>query len=626
LAQQIQLHDRHGHLSDLARALVRVPNIFGQFNGSIHRSSQRKNTKNLFEEKARSTSIRIVTDNYSAEMSLAFEFLHLSTQAHARRVLGIVCKAGFPSDLPATSNSKRAVLVTCPLFFYLELFCSQCARWRTLSWLKETHIMTYIDPDMASAANIVPRLTIEAICNKRDHVLEEYAAAYDKIEEAQDAIKQAYQVRGDCAPIVNSYNQHIDDQARSLLVSISAPSREEYLSAARHMVDTDVWAYLVEHTRVLKLMDRIARREFREQLLRDPPEVTYDNVQATLEEIYLQYTTIFQRSIATSFSSLDRRFKSHDGWKIGSRVILDRALDDFRHWSSHRYMDDLLRDIERVFFILDGKEIPEEYASVVVGVPDVAGSWGRARQGYFENEYFRVRVFLNGNVHIYFRRDDLLNEVNRHLGEYYGAPIPQDTKHRDTSQDDLFDAKLTPAKNFGLFPTPDLIRNRLFERLMMYRRPDDTQLRFLEPQAGTGALASYAAEEEGALVDCVEIQPQLAMELKASKLYNKVTTANFLDLSPDPDNLYDRIGMNPPFDRERDIDHVVHALKFLKPGGILCTVMSAATEFRETKKSIAFQKLVKQLGGRFEDLPERSFSDVGTNVNTVLLTIRTKET
>lgn len=76
--------------------------------------------------------------------------------------------------------------------------------------------MTYIDPDMASAANIVPRLTIEAICNKRDHVLEEYAAAYDKIEEAQDAIKQAYQVRGDCAPIVNSYNQHIDDQARSL--------------------------------------------------------------------------------------------------------------------------------------------------------------------------------------------------------------------------------------------------------------------------------------------------------------------------------------------------------------------------------------------------------------------------
>lgn len=486
--------------------------------------------------------------------------------------------------------------------------------------------MTYIDPDMASSANIVPRLTIEAICNKRDQVLEEYAAAYDKIEEAQAAIKKAYELRGACAPVRNSYNEHIDNKARSLLVSISAPNREQYLDAARHTVDTDVWAYLVEHTRVLKLMDRTARSEFREQLLRDAPEVTYDNVQATLEEIYLQYTTIFQRSIATSFSSLDRRFKSHDGWKIGSRVILNNALDNFRHWAIGRHMDDLLRDIERVFFILDGKEVPEEYASIAVGVPEVAGSWGCHRQGYFENEYFRVRVFLNGNVHIYFRRDDLLKEVNRHLGEYYGAPIPQDMKHRETSQDDLFDAKLTPAKNFGLFPTPNYVRNRLFDRLMMYRRPDDTQLRFLEPQAGTGALSSYAAQEEGALVDCVEIQQQLAIPLKASKLYNNVTTANFLELSPDPENLYDRIGMNPPFDRERDIDHVVHALKFLKPGGILCAVMSAATEFRETKKSIAFQKLVKRLDGRFEDLPPRSFSEVGTNMNTVLLVIRTKET
>jgi 16S rRNA G1207 methylase RsmC len=116
------------------------------------------------------------------------------------------------------------------------------------------------------------------------------------------------------------------------------------------------------------------------------------------------------------------------------------------------------------------------------------------------------------------------------------------------------------------------------------------------------------------------------MALQSSKLYNRVINANFLELSPNPDGLYDRVGMNPPFDRERDIDHVVHALKFLKPGGILCAVMSAATEFRETRKSRAFRAMIKQLDGRFETLPERSFSSVGTNVNTVLLVIRTKNT
>ena len=67
---------------------------------------------------------------------------------------------------------------------------------------------------------------------------------------------------------------------------------------------------------------------------------------------------------------------------------------------------------------------------------------------------------------------------------------------------------------------------------------------------------------------------------------------DFLHLKPDPENLYDRVVMNPPFDRERDIDHVIHALKFLAPEGVLVAIMSAGTEFRETRKSVAFRELM----------------------------------
>ena len=45
-----------------------------------------------------------------------------------------------------------------------------------------------------------------------------------------------------------------------------------------------------------------------------------------------------------------------------------------------------------------------------------------------------------------------------------------------------------------------------------------------------------------------------------------------------------------PFDLERDIDHVTHALKFLKSDGYLTAIMSAGTEFRETKKAKAFRR------------------------------------
>jgi hypothetical protein len=75
--------------------------------------------------------------------------------------------------------------------------------------------------------------------------------------------------------------------------------------------------------------------------------------------------------------------------------------------------------------------------------------------------------------------------------------------------------------------------------------------------------------------------------------------------------------MNPPFDMERDIDHVVHALDFLKDDGCLAAIMSAGTEFRETRKAIAFRALVEKLNGSFRDLPHGSFAEVGTYVNTI---------
>lgn len=101
--------------------------------------------------------------------------------------------------------------------------------------------------------------------------------------------------------------------------------------------------------------------------------------------------------------------------------------------------------------------------------------------------------------------------------------------------------------------------------------------------------------------------------------YRNVRAMDFLDLPPAP--VYDRVVMNPPFDRDRDIDHVVHAMKFLKPDGRLVAIMSAGVEYRETRKAIAFREMAARMNGSFEDLPAGAFSSVGTNVNTVMLTI-----
>lgn len=48
---------------------------------------------------------------------------------------------------------------------------------------------------------------------------------------------------------------------------------------------------------------------------------------------------------------------------------------------------------------------------------------------------------------------------------------------------------------------------------------------------------------------------------------------------------------------------------------------SAGTEFRETRKSVAFRGLMAKMNAVWEDLPPGSFAEVGTYVNTLIMRV-----
>lgn len=465
---------------------------------------------------------------------------------------------------------------------------------------------------------VVPRATVTAIVAQRDKAIALYSDAHLAIQAAADAVVAARTAAVQAAPGAETRYNHLSQEERStFLKSIAVPDRETYLADARRLTDIDVWAKIIALTDIERLMDKTAKDTFTRQLRENPPEVTEENVWATLQQLALDADTIFQRGIAEVFSNLDRRFRSHDGFKIGSRVILSYAFNEWGGWSYHRNHRDTLQDIERTFFILDGKTPPPNYGGIV-GAVEAARRDGRgAHQSVVESDFFRIRCFKNGNAHVWFLRDDLVEKVNRLLADYYGEVLG-DGQTDDTEE--VFAAKTTPARYYGFFPTPDAPAADIVEAAALHRhgQNDGTTIRVLEPSAGSGNLARLCAAT-GASVDCIEIQPDLARGLRAAGLYSRVTCADFLSIDPLP--VYDRVVMNPPFDRERDIDHVLHALRFLKPEGLLVTIMSAGTELRETRKATRFREVVAKLGGRFRDLPARSFASVGTNVNTVYLRV-----
>lgn len=166
----------------------------------------------------------------------------------------------------------------------------------------------------------------------------------------------------------------------------------------------------------------------------------------------------------------------------------------------------------------------------------------------------------------------------------------------------------------GFFPTPEALAREVVEKANI-----EPGMSVLEPSAGLGHLADIImeVEPECSLV-CMEQYVPLAEALRL-KGYAAVQT-DFLQEGPR--EIFDRIVMNPPFENQADIDHVLHAFEFLKPEGRLVAIMSTSWTFRDNAKSVEFREFVGN-NGTWEQNEEGAFKSAfrPTGVATVTVTL-----
>lgn len=179
---------------------------------------------------------------------------------------------------------------------------------------------------------------------------------------------------------------------------------------------------------------------------------------------------------------------------------------------------------------------------------------------------------------------------------------------------EYFDKK----RSFDQFDSPPAVVDFVLDRAEISLDINDP-LRVLEPSAGVGFLATEAARRGGE-VHCFEIDPERVAMLNENPLIHVASQTDFMLLPPRP--VYDRVVMNPPFSKQQDIDHVLHALQFLAIDGILVSVMSAGVLFRNNRKTTEFRDKMIDMGGVFERLPDGAFSVSGTMVSSVVLKVR----
>jgi phospholipid N-methyltransferase len=164
-----------------------------------------------------------------------------------------------------------------------------------------------------------------------------------------------------------------------------------------------------------------------------------------------------------------------------------------------------------------------------------------------------------------------------------------------------------------LFPTPSRVAEE------MVRRADlEPGHKVLEPSAGTGPLlrAIAAAGVDPADVTAVEINRRLAEALPAT-LAGRVFAEDFLTV--DLGGPFDRIVMNPPFERAADIQHVRRAFEQLAPGGRLVAIVADGPRQREHLRPWVIEQ-----GGAWEEQAPDTFAEQGTNVRVVMLVVEAR--
>lgn len=471
-----------------------------------------------------------------------------------------------------------------------------------------------------SGQEVATLANIDSICAGRDAAISHWLAAYDGFHDltakaAAACIGRAYfsiptAGQYESAEVAKAFATAPDKRTRDVL------GRDNFAAVITTTIDRAAWSALMDQLGGDSLMDRQAKEEWRASL-KDPPPFTAENCKATFAHLWGSRRDLFLRGIANTFSRLDRRFRSHDGFKIGGRLIIESALETVGwstpHWRNHDRRD-TFADVERLLAELDGQPAPGPQTSIVERIRDVRTA---NLPCVLQGDYFRVRVFKNGNLHIWFEREDLLREVNKLLAEYYGETIGDG--YNETEAESAPAYHVTPAKKFGEFFTSAEVAAKVAEYAGIREG-----VAVLEPSAGGGALAREA-RKRGGKVQCVEVQPGLAHELALANF--PVIRADFLTLTPGELGQFDVVLMNPPFDRGRDCDHVRHAWQFVKPGGRLVAIMSARAEFGEDARHKALHRIIESAESSYgrdpwHDLPAGSFAHAGTMVNTAVLTLR----
>lgn len=188
------------------------------------------------------------------------------------------------------------------------------------------------------------------------------------------------------------------------------------------------WQYVFNKTKIGQRMTSNFRVKF-ETFTQQTAQLAFTeaNILRVLEMFFTNHDQIIKDCILAVFDTATayheknqvhtEGWKTNKSWKLNKRVIMPNGVEyepRWDGWSLPWRREDFFNDIDKALCFIAGKKF-EDIRAVRVAIDEHLRSIGRNGAAYddgFESEFFRVRVFKKGTVHLDFKDLDLLAKFN----------------------------------------------------------------------------------------------------------------------------------------------------------------------------------------------------------------------
>lgn len=260
---------------------------------------------------------------------------------------------------------------------------------------------------MFTSKELVTQHKIDEISNASINILNDVQTAFEILNKAKEKL----------GVILAENNSYLWQR------NISCYDLSGELEESKKYIKCQIWRYLVNKSSIKDFMSIKERKKLEGQLYYDKdhnlPDLTVENILETFNGFMNNADKIRSEAIKEIFEWLRpgtwNEYKTNKKYKIGKKVIKNYIFS--LSWSgslmiNYAYEKEL-KALENVFTLLDGKGIKKYPKDIVTGIKEAC----QDNKCFYEDEYFNLKWYKKGTLHIDFKRDDLLSKLNKIGGD-----------------------------------------------------------------------------------------------------------------------------------------------------------------------------------------------------------------